>query len=121
MLHQGSSGGGGGGIQSLQNMGSTLPQFQPIATVLPSNFFSVVPAGTVFHSQGPSMQPTQTLQHQQQLQQAGQTGLLQQQGMLHHHHHQPQSITIPTIITTAHVDNKAGKHKQTAHAPASYY
>ncbi|XP_035708554.1 uncharacterized protein LOC110850968 isoform X4 [Folsomia candida] len=90
-------------MQTLHGMGG-MPQFQPIATVLPTNFFSVVPAGTVFHSQG----PTTTLQQTANQQQQHQHHLQHSSGMMHHHSMQPQSITIPTIITTAHVDSKTG-------------
>lgn len=95
-------------MQPLHGMGS-FPQYQPIATVLPSNFFSVVPPGTVFHtSQGPTTALQQAAsQHQQQTQQLQQ--LQHSSGLIRHHHSvQPQSISIPTIITTAHID-KLGK------------
>lgn len=89
-------------VQTLQAIGG-LPQFQQIATVLPTNFFPVIPAGHLFSSQGPTIQQQAALAHQHQqlhhatLQGNNPTGLVHQQ------------IAIPTIITTAHVDNKTGK------------
>lgn len=106
-------------------------QFQQIATVLPTNFFPVIP-GHLFASQGPTLQQHQQAaqqlaaaaahhQHQAQQQQAHQQQQLSAlqgasvnnpSGLVHH-----QQIAIPTIITTAHVDNKQGKNVCLSHKP----
>lgn len=95
----------GASVQTLQALGG-VPQFQQIATVLPTNFFPVINAGHLFTSQGPTIQQQAQLAHQQQQQlhpSLQGPSVNNPTGLVH------QQIAIPTIITTAHVENKNGK------------
>ncbi|CAG7722268.1 unnamed protein product [Allacma fusca] len=86
-------------VQTLQSLGSVQP-FQQIATVLPTNFFPVIPAGTIFPSAGPTLQSS----HNQQLNpHSNNPG--SSHNPLNLVAHQNQPISIPTIITTSHVDD----------------